>query len=129
MLRKYISITLIVVLLNLFFAASGFANTNEEKKAATAEKVKAGILKLGTGPDAKVEVKLYDKTTVRGYVREATSDKFVVVDSKTAIATEVPYQNVKQVKGNNHSKSVKFVIGLGILIGVLVVIAVLVGRS
>ena len=122
MLKKYIILSLIVGMLNLSFAATSFANTNEEKKAATAEKVKAGILKLGVGPEAKVEVKLYDNTKIKGYVSEATNDHFVVVDAKTSAVTEIPYPNVKQVKGNNLSGGIKLAIGIGIilLIGILV---------
>ena len=122
MLKKYIILSLIVGMLNLSFAATSFANTNEEKKAATAEKVKAGILKLGVGPEAKVEVKLYDNTKIKGYVSEATNDHFVVVDAKTSAVTEIPYPNVKQVKGNNLSGGIKLAIGIGIilLIGIIV---------
>ena len=129
MFRKYIILALIIGLLNLSFAATSFANTNEDKKAATAEKVKAGILKLGVGPDAKVEVKLYDNSKIKGYVSEATNDHFVVVDAKTAVATEIPYPNVKQVKGNNLSGGIKIAIGVGIAIGLILILAVAVGRG
>ena len=48
-----------------------------------AEKVKAGIGKLGTGTDARIEVKLRDKTKLKGYVSESVEDSFVIVDEKT----------------------------------------------
>ena len=37
------------------------------KRVELSAKVKAGIERLGTGPDARVEVKLYDARRVTGY--------------------------------------------------------------
>lgn len=123
MLKKYVIVTLVAGLLNLFLASSTFAGSTDEKKAALAEKVKSGIVKLGTGPTAKVEVKLYDNTKLKGYVSEANEDHFVVVDAKTGFHTEVPYPQVKQVKGNNLSEGVKILIGIGILFGIILIVA------
>ncbi len=39
-----------------------YAGSKAEKETRFAEKVKDGISKLGTGPDARIEVKLRDKT-------------------------------------------------------------------
>ncbi len=124
MLKKYVIVTLVAGLLNLFLAASAFAGTTEDQKAALAEKVKAGIAKLGTGPNAKVELKLYDNTKIKGYVSEAFEDHFVVIDAKTGAATEPTYPQVKQVKGNNLSGGVKLLIGIGIFVGVILILAV-----
>lgn len=129
MLKKYVVLILVTGLVNLFLATTAFAGTNTETRAIVAEKVKAGIAKLGTGPDAKVRVKLYDGGKLSGYVKEVADDHFVVVDSKTGIATEVPYPNAKQVKGNNLSAGVKIAIGVGIALGLIVLLAVLVGRD
>lgn len=123
MLRKSVSFTLVLLLLHLFLAASGIANTNDDKKADTLEKVKAGILKLGTGPDAKIEVKLYDKTKIKGYVRSVTPDHFVVLDAKTAAHTAIPYEKVKQIKGNNLSTGAKIAIGVGVILLLAIIIA------
>ncbi len=124
MLKKYVIVTLVAGLLNLFLAASTFARSTDEKKAALAEKVKSGIVKLGTGPAAKVEVKLYDNTKLKGYVGEAKDDHFVIVEANTGGTTEVPYHQVKQMKGNNLSGGVKILIGIGIiLIAIPIIIA------
>lgn len=40
-----------------------FAETKEEKEAKSAEKVKAQVIKLATGTDARIQVKLKDGTT------------------------------------------------------------------
>lgn len=119
MLKKNFVLTLIIALLNVFLGSTAFGVTNEEaKRAERAEKVKAGIAKLGTGPDAKVEIKLYDKTKIKGYVKEANPDGFVVVESRTGVENEVAYPSVKQVKGNNLSSGVKLAIGIAIIIAI-----------
>ena len=51
------------------------------------------------GKGALVRVKLRDGTKLAGYVSEANENSFVIVDSKTGAATNVPYPQVKQVKG------------------------------
>ena len=70
--------TIFALVLNLAIAPSAFASGNPEKEAKFAEKVKTNIAKLGTGPEAKVEIKLKDGTKIKGYVTEASVDKFVV---------------------------------------------------
>src|SRR5438067_2261831 len=86
------------------------AQYNDDKAAREAEKVKAAISKLGTGPAARVEVKLKDRTKLKGYVSELNDYHFVVTDDKTGIATAVAYPQVKQVKGNNLSTGAKIAI-------------------
>ena len=77
MFKKYLTLILAVFVINLSLCASAFASTtNEEKAAKLAEKVHANIVKLGTGKDALVEVKLLDKTKLKGYVSEIQRKKF-----------------------------------------------------
>ncbi|MGH9945787.1 MAG: hypothetical protein ACRD6X_01140 [Pyrinomonadaceae bacterium] len=127
MFKKHLIIMLIVGLLNLLFASAAAAGTNDAKRKAVAAKVKASITKLGTGPNAKVEVKLYDKTKIKGYISQITDDGFVVVDSNSNLQTEVPYSNAKQVRGNNLSTGVKILIGVGIIIAAAILIGLFVG--
>lgn len=112
MFKKYLTLILAILVINLSLGATVFADTKEDKAAKFADKVKANIIKLGTGKDAKVQVKLKDGTKLKGYVSQISDDKFVVVDEKTGNATEVPYPNAKQVKGNNLSTGAKIAIGL-----------------
>jgi len=91
------------------------ANTTS-KEARFAAKVKTAIARLGTGPAARVEVKLRDKTKLKGYVSEVSDGHFVVVDDKTGAATQVPYPQVKKVKGNNLSTGAKIAIGVGVVV-------------
>jgi hypothetical protein len=152
MLAKTLSIVLAISLLHVFAARSALAQANlsngpaprekgetlddndaptapnaTSKEARFAAKVKASIAKLGTGPEAGVEVKLRDKTKLKGYVQAANENSFSVVDEKTGNTTDVPYPQVKSVKGNNLSTGAKIAIGVGI--AVLVIFALLIAND
>lgn len=116
MSTKGLSLALVCLLINLACIVSVRAATRAEKEARFAEKVKAGIAKLGTGPEARVKVKLRDKTKLDGYISETGEDFFVVVNAKTGIATTVAYPQVKQVKGNNLSAGVQIAILAGLIV-------------
>jgi hypothetical protein len=108
-MKRVISLILIVLLTQLFFVRPTFAGTKEEKFA---EKVKTEIAKLGTGQDAKIKVKLKDGTKIKGYVSEISESQFTVINEKTGQATQVPYPQVKQAKGNNLSGGVVIAIAV-----------------
>ena len=110
-----ISSIMIVTTGRIALAAKG------EAEAALPEKIKAAVAKLGTGPSARVEIKLHDKSKLKGYIKEANADSFVVVD-RTGLGTHVAYPQVKQVKGNNLSTGVKVAIGVGIGIAILLLV-------
>ena len=116
MLKKILSLALAGAFMAAASAQPASALTKAEKEAQFAERVKAGIAQLGTGTDARVEVKLRDRTKLKGYVGEAGAEQFTVVDAKTGAATAVPYPQVQQVKGNNLSKGAKIAIGVGVIL-------------
>jgi hypothetical protein len=97
------------------------AKSNAEKEARFTAKVRAQILKLGTGAAARVRLRLRDNTKLEGYVSEAGADSFVVKDLKTGAAMVVAYSQVKQIKGHNLSTGAKIAIGVGIAAAVLLV--------
>lgn len=122
MLKKFLSLALVGLLINMVSVSPVYAGSKEEKEARFAEKVKKGVLKLGTGTDARVEVKLRDKTKLKGYISEAGEDSFIVVDAKMGVATTVAYPQVKQVKGNNLSTGANIAIAVGALLLVLLLV-------
>jgi hypothetical protein len=109
----------------LIFMAPGiesiYAGTKEGKEVQS-EKIRAGIYKLGIGKDARVEVKLRDKTQLQGYLSEVSEDSFTVTDLKTEASTVVAYPNVRQVKGHNLTTRTKILIGVAIAVGVGIVL-------
>ncbi len=125
MLKKYCVLILAILVINLSLCDAAFANPIKEKGAAKlAAKVKANIIKLGVGRNSRVEVKLLDKTKLKGYVGEIKENSFVVVDDATGAATEVPYSQAKQVKGNNLSTGVKIAIGVGIAVAIIYILVI-----
>jgi hypothetical protein len=94
-----------------------------------AEKVKAKILKRGTGPDAHVRVTLRDRARVRGYVSEAGGDYFVVVGPRTGVKTTIPYSQVRSVDGKGLPEGAKAALFLGGTIGGLMLMAWAVARG
>ncbi|MBX7172637.1 MAG: hypothetical protein K1X72_16835 [Pyrinomonadaceae bacterium] len=129
MFKKYLTSILIVFVFNLSLCSAAFAETKAEKEANFAEKVKTEIAKLGTGTEAKIQVKLKDGTKLKGYISNIGEESFSVTDEKTSVITEIPYPNAKQVKGNNLNKGVKIAIGVGIAIAVLIVVGYALGNS
>ena len=122
MFKKYLTVILAVLVINLSLSAVAFGETKEGKEGKFAEKVKANVTKLGTGKDARVEIKLKDGKKLKGYVTQVNESSFVVMDEKTVTPTEVPYPQTKQIKGNNLSTGLKIAIGVGIALAVILII-------
>ncbi len=121
---KQLLTLVLVFLLTHASAAPVCADSQADKDARLAAKVRTQILKLGTGEAARVNLKLRDKTKLKGYVSAASADSFTVIDRKTGAATVVSYPQVKQIKGHNLSTGVKIAIGVGIVLVVLTIIVV-----
>lgn len=124
MLKKSLSLALVALLALSVESAVAFGKSKSEKAAEFTGKVKAHILKLGTGEAARVKLKLKDKTKLEGYVAEAGADSFTVVDAKTGAATVVAYPQVAQAKGNNLSTGQKIAIGVGVALALIIIYAV-----
>ena len=98
---------LAALVINLLCVTAAPADSRADKDAQFAAKVKASIFKLGTGPAARVEIKLHDGAKLKGYVGAAAADHFAIVEEKGGPSTDVPYAQVnqgKQGKGNNLTK-------------------------
>lgn len=103
---------------------SVYAEAGSDKQLKLIQRIKEGVSRLGTGKDARIRVKLRDKTKHSGYVSEIGADCFTITDLKTGASTVVAYPAVTQVKGNNISTGAKVAIGLGIAVVVLVILLV-----
>ena len=87
---------------------------------AATDKIKAAVAKRGTGPKAKVNVKLKDQSKLKGYITQAGSDSFTVTDAKTGQVRTLAYADVTEVKkGGGMSMAAKIGIGVGIGLGAL----------
>jgi hypothetical protein len=123
MFKKTIAHVLVSALALLFIGVPNVAAKSKAEKAAEfAAKVKGEIAKLGTGPDARIEVKLRDKTKLKGYVSKVGEESFAVTDLNTGAETNVPYPNVTKATGANMSTGAKIAIGILAGLGVLLII-------
>ena len=124
MFKRILSVALVASLLSVAGPVSVRAagsKSKAEKEAVFVQKLKESVAKLGTGTDARIEVKLKDKTKLKGYISEVGGEGFSVVDAKTGTATHVAYPQVQKVKGHNLSTGAKVAIGLGVAVAVLVI--------
>ena len=122
MFKKLFSLMLVALLINVTVARLVYADTKEEKQARFVEKVRANVLRLGTGEAARVKITLRDKTRLEGYISAAGEESFTVTDTRTGAAILVAYPQVKSVKGNNLSTGAKIAIGAGIAAAVIFLI-------
>lgn len=116
MLKKLFSMVIVSAICASSLVVSAAVPSNDDAKQA--EKTRSEIRKLGTGPDAVIELELRDKTKVKGYVSEANDNDFVVVDPTTKNATTVPYPQVRKARGNNLSGGVKIVLTVAVIAAV-----------
>ena len=115
MLKQLISLLLSTALVLLLCTTSFGVTPQQEKEAAD---VKARIARLGTA--VLVEIRLRDKTKLKGYVYQIAEDHFVISHLTTDATTNVAYadvQQLKQVKDHHLSDRKMFAIGLAIVAG------------
>lgn len=125
-----LKITLSLLLAGLLFhhgsAGHVLAKSKAAEEAHRIEKVKVSISRLGVGKEARVALKLRDKTKLAGYISRVEEDHFVVAEMKGDASTIVAYADVTQVKGHNLSTGAKIAIGVGIGVGVVILILLLI---
>jgi hypothetical protein len=120
MLKKLFSIGLVVLLFHAGNSLFIHDLVRASQSDPAAEKVKASVAKRGTGPKAKVTVKLKDKTKLKGYISNASGDSFTLSDSKTGQVRTLAYSDVAEVKKQGGlSLGAKIGIGVGAGVGVL----------
>ena len=112
MWKKIASLATAIAVIPVLCSSHSAARPKSEPDAKAVEKAHAAIVKIGTGPAARVEVNLRDNTKLKGYVDQVAQDHFVVVDDHTGTATKIAYPQVKQVKGNNLSTGAKIALGV-----------------
>lgn len=113
MIKKYASLALICLLLVTANFSIISAQTDTDKNAESIAKIKKAVAERGTGEKNRVEVKMLDGTTLKGYVSNADDDSFTLVDSKTKQSTVIAYSDVAKVKKRSKGGN----LGLGLAIG------------
>ena len=95
-MRQLISVLLSNALVLFLCTGTLGASPQGEKEAKETAEVKARIAKLGTA--VLVEIRLRDKTKLKGYVQQIAEDHFVISDLKTDNTTNIAYAQVRKVK-------------------------------
>jgi hypothetical protein len=122
MLKRVVCLLIVGSIISITTVRCLAAADSTTKEAAFIARVKSTIANLGTGPSAKAEITLRDKSKLKGYIKEANEEYFVMVSDKSLGTTEVAYTQVQKVKGNNLSTGAKVAIGVGIGIGILILV-------
>ncbi|HEY0005950.1 MAG TPA: hypothetical protein VGB17_14305 [Pyrinomonadaceae bacterium] len=86
-------------------------------------KARETVLKQGLGRDARVEVRLRDRTKLKGYISASGDDSFTLTDSKTGTSQTLAYTNVEGVKKQGGGLSTR----TWVIIGAAAAAAVIVG--
>jgi hypothetical protein len=119
MLKKYLSLALVVILAHVFLAMPARAQGNNQ----TIEKIKIKVAKLGVGEKAKATIHLKDGTKIKGYIAQVNESDFVVRDRKTNDPRTVSFQEVAKVDSNKGHSGRN--LGLGIAIGAAATLGIL----
>ena len=69
-----------------------------------------------------MEVKLRDKTKLKGYISGASAETFSVTDLKTGATATVAYPDVTRVRGHNLSTGATIAIAAGVAVGVTLLV-------
>ena len=118
-MKLRISLLVLAVLVNSQFMVG------QAKEGKNPERVKAEVLKRGTGEKAKVKVKLRNGSEVRGYISKADQDTFDIHGKNNANVT-LAYADVLSVRKPGMSRGAKIGIAAG---GAALVIAALAARA
>jgi hypothetical protein len=131
MLKKHLSLALVILLSNVLLAVPARARTQSSNQDQSVEKTKTKIAKLGVGSKARATVRLKNGTKIKGYIAEARTDDFVIRDRKTNDPHTVAYEEVVKVEKNGgHSRARNITIGVAIGVGVtLAILAALIVHS
>jgi len=118
--------TLLVATLLLFGTSSvsraaSKAEREAAKQARRVDRLKQNLTRLGTGPDARIEVRTHDGKKIKGYVTALGDSTFVVSDASNT-QVQVPYGDVTKVKGHNLATGWKIGIGAGIAFAILLIL-------
>ena len=127
MLKKLLSLTLVVLLLHAVNARPVLASAQAGQGEQRVEKIKANVAKR-VGKKNRVTVKLQDGSKLKGRITQAGEDSFTLTDSKTGQPSTLAYRDVTKVEGQGLSLAAKIALGVGIAVVVFVTI-VAVGLS
>jgi hypothetical protein len=120
MLKRLTALSLGVLLVGL----QGFNPPRvsaQETESKSADRIRKKVAGIGTGPRAKVEVKLDGGTKIKGHISKIEDEHFTVVDKKAGEVT-VRYAEVRSLKERYTPKWMRVYgyVALGALVPVII---------
>lgn len=131
MLNKSLVIGLAALLLSTAAAPLPASAQSPTVALQTSDKARAEVAKLGVNSTVRVEVKMRDKTKLRGHISRVTDDAFDLTDAETGATRTLRYDDVSGVKkpGKGLSPKAWIIIGAAgaaaVIVGVTVIKPVL----
>lgn len=130
MFKKYLSLALLFLLMNVLVALPANARPQSNNQNQTVEKIKIKVAKLGVGDKARATIFMKDGTKIKGYITQANDNDFVIRDRKTNDPRTVAYQDVAKVDSNKGHSGKNIAIGIAIGVGAtLAVLALIIVNS
>jgi hypothetical protein len=119
MREKLRSLAVLSLLFCLVCSTSVRASSNPEEDVKAAAEVKPALAK--PGPDARIEIKLLDKTKLKGYLSELSDDQFMAAEDRAGAVARIAHPQIQKVTGRNHLTRDR-VLAIVIVVGLLAVI-------
>ncbi len=120
MLRKFLALTLSVILVHTYAVAPLQANTQTASKPSHVEEVRSKVAVAGVSSEKVVEVRLKDGTRLKGHITSIQEDSFDLSLVPNGEKKSVLYTDVSKF-GSSWSAN-KAVLVLGIVVGTIVAI-------
>jgi hypothetical protein len=119
-LTAYICIASIFILNTVSAEAYSEPSTDEAR---------AAIRQIGTGKDARVQIRLTNGRIVKGHVLVAGNDTFDVFDQKSDQAITIAYSDISEIQRVQMSKAKKFWVGIAVTLGSLFLVWTFISTS
>lgn len=105
-MRKVFCLLLVWLIVVQAGGVPGFAKSREDAREERAEMVRVAISRIGFGEDARVQISLYDKAFLSGYVVAAGEDSFVVKNETLGKQTRIVYEDVAELRADNATSGI-----------------------
>lgn len=107
-----------------------FDSATKKDSVSQDEKIKARVMKRGTGEKAKVKIKLRSGEKLKGYISTAGENDFTVTNKKSGQSRTIAYSDVDEISKPGLSKGTKIAIFVGIgVVAAAAILAILVVHS
>jgi len=122
MIKKWIALALSCLLITAANAPLVSGQTEKVNDASAIAKIKADVLKRGTGEKNRVKVKMLNGTKLKGYINQVDEDSFSLTNSERGQITSIAYRDVAKVEKSGLSKGTKIGLTVGIVGGIAAVV-------